>query len=442
MKLRGTQAGAFFQDVRYAIRAFFKAPAFTATVLTALALGIGANTAIFSVINAVLLKPLTWPDPGRIVFFFVMTPGGPAYGGSAAKFNVWRRQTEILQDVSAWEYIGADLNLTGGAYPEQVHAIRVSSDYFRLLGAPVLHGRTFTAEEDRPGGGHAGVITHGLWQRRFGGDPRIIGKSISLSGVPYTVVGVVGSGFNTELDSPPDIWLPFQIDPTSSEHAHYFTVAGRLKPGVTLAMANAQLQLASGEFGRRFPNILGSRDTFKVQPLQEGMVSDVRSSLLVLAGAVSFVLLIACANAANLLLARATGRKREIAVRSAIGAGRGRIIRQLLTESIVLSLAGGAFGLALGFAGVRALLAVNPGSLPRIGEHGSAMAMDWRLLVFTASISLITGVLFGLVPALDVSRADLSALSRRAPGGPPPVFARTRPGPSWSSARCPSHWCC
>jgi putative ABC transport system permease protein len=403
-------------DILYALRTLRKNPAFTATALAALAIGIGANTAIFSVVNAVLLKPLTYPDAGRIVLFLVTSPAGPSYGGSATKFNVWRRQTRVFQDVSAYEYDGAQLNLTGGAYPEQIHGIRVSADYFRLFGAPVVQGRTFTADEDRPSGGQVVILNYGLWQRRFGGDPHLTGKTISLSGVPYTVVGIIGPAFNTELDSPPDVWLPFQIDPNSNDHAQYFNVVARLKPGVSSGMARAQLQLAADEFRVRFPNIIGPRDGFGVEPFQDSLVSDVRPSLLVLAGAVSFVLLIACANVANLLLVRATGRKREIAIRAALGAARGRIVRQLLIESVVLSAAGGALGLVLGLVGVRALLAVNPGDIPRIGLHGSAIALDWQLLLFTVCISLLTGILFGLVPALDVSRTDFNA-GLKAGGG-------------------------
>ena len=403
-------------DLRYALRTLRKNPGFTATALAALALGIGATTAVFSVVNTVLLKPLSFPDPDRIVSFFLTTPNGPSYGGSATRFNVWRQQTQAFQDVSAYEYAGANLNLSGVAFPEQVHGIRVSADYFRLLGAPIIQGRAFTAEEDQPNGRHAAILSYGLWQRHFAGAPHMIGKNISLSGAPYVVVGIVGPSFNTELDTPPEVWLPFQIDPASTDHATYFTVIARLKPGVTLAQAKSQLQLAADEFRRKFPSMLGPRDSFSVQIYPEAIVSEVRSSLLVLAGAVSFVLLIACANVANLLLVRATGRKREIALRAAVGASRGRIIRQLLTESVVLSALGGALGLALGLVGVRALVAMNPGDIPRIGEHGAAIALDWRLALFSILVSLITGVLFGLIPALDISRTDLSTTLQEAGG--------------------------
>jgi predicted permease len=402
------QLETLIQDVRYAIRSLHKTPIFTLTAVGALAIGIGANTAIFSVVDKVLLQPLTYPDPGRIVLFFVTTPDGPSWGGSAAKFNVWRRQTHVFQDVAAYEYRGSNLNLTSGPIPEQIHTIRVTADYFPLFGAQIVQGRPFTADEDRPSGGHFAVISYALWQRQFGGDPQMTGKAISLDNTPYEVVGVLAPTFNTELDSPPDAFLPFQIDPNSADHAQYFNVVGRLKPGVTTAAANAQLQLAANNFRQRFPNIMGARDGFGIVPFQDAVVSGARSPLGVLTGAVIFVLLIACANVANLLLVRATSRKREIAVRSAMGASRVRLIRQLLTESIVLSIVGGALGLILGFLGVRALLAMNPGDIPRIGQHGAAVTMDWRVLVFTVVISLATGVVFGLIPAIGASREDLS----------------------------------
>ncbi len=267
------------QDLRYAVRSLRKAPTFTLAAVGALALGIGANTAIFSVVNEVLLKPLTYPDPSRIVLFFIRTPQGPSYGGSAAKFNIWRQQRAVFQDVAAYEYRGSNLNITGGAFPEQIHGIHVSADYFHLLGAPIIQGRPFTAQEDQPNGGHVVVLSYEIWQRRFGGAGNVVGKTISLSGTPYTVVGITGRTFNTELDSPPDIFLPFQIDPASSDHAQYFNVAGRLRPGVTPAMAGMQLQLAANEFHRRFPNILGAKDDFDIQPQAELIMPALRKLL-------------------------------------------------------------------------------------------------------------------------------------------------------------------
>ena len=410
---------AFLKDILHSVRMFRRSPGFTIAAIAALALGIGANTAIFSVVNAVLLKPLTYPDPDRIVQFLLTSPQGSGPGASVTKFNIWKQQTQVFQEVAAYDFGGPGLggpglNLTGGAFPEQVQGIHVTKDYFRLFGAEVAAGRTFTAEEDRPNGGHVVVLSNGLWKRRFGGDPGIVGRAISLGNQPYTVVGILASSFAT--DPPADLWLPFQFDPNSNDQAHYFIAAARLKPGVTLGMANAQMQLAANQFRRRYPGVLGPKDGFGVQKLQYAIVSDVRSSLFVLIGAVGFVLLIACANVANLLLVRASGRRREIAIRAAVGAGRMRIIRQLLTESVLLSLAGGALGLVLGMVGVRALLAINPGNIPRIGEHGAAVTLDWRVLAFTLAVALLTGILFGLIPALEATRSDLSATLKESGG--------------------------
>lgn len=397
-----------YKDLKYALGTFLRNPGFTIAAVAALTLGIGATSAIFSVINTVLLKPLTYPDTDRIVQFHLDTPNGADYGGSPARFNVLRTQTQTFQDVAAYELSALGLSLTGGPYPEQIHAIHVTANYFRLFGASVSEGRTFSDEEDRPNGGDVVVLSYGLWQRRFGANRSIIGQSIAISGTPHTIIGVVAPGFNTELDTPPDAWLPFQIDPNSGDQGRYFSMVGRLRPGVTIDMANAQLALATKDFHQKFPNMAGPRDAFAVQPFQDAIVFNVRPSLLVLAGAVCLVLLIASANVANLLLVRATGRKREMAIRMAIGAGRGRIVRQLLTESLVLSLTGGALGLLIGMAGIRMLLAINPGNIPRIGPHGGLVTMDWRVLGFTIVVASATGLLFGLFPALDASRTDLN----------------------------------
>ena len=257
-----------------------------------------------------------------------------------------------------------------------------------------------------PHGGNLVVLSYGFWKRKFGGDPGIVGRTLSLSGEPYTILGVTNQDFVTDPEA--DVWLPFQFPPNSTDQAHYFTAAGRLKPGVSLEQAKAQMKLAYGEFKRLYPDA-DPKSGFSVKPLKDAIVGDMRKSLLVLIGAVSFVLLIACANVANLLMVRAAGRKREFAIRAAMGARRTRMIVQLLTESILLALVGGALGLGLGFAGVRWLLSISPGGIPRIGEDGAGVTIDWRVALFTIAVSIVTGILFGLMPAFGASRPDLAA---------------------------------
>jgi predicted permease len=395
------------KDLKHAVRMFRKSPAFTFAAVAALALGIGANTAIFSVVDAVLLRPLPYPAPNRMVLFGVGSPQGRGVAASPAKFAHWRRETAVVQDVAAFNT--GFMNYTGGQFPEQLKSAQVSASFFQLFGARTVLGRTFTAEEDLPNAGHYVVISKALWQHRFDSDAQVLGKSISLGGDPYTVVGVLGDFSFSDLGTTPDVLVPFQLDPNATDHAHYFTVAGRLRPGVTLAKANAELERSTKEFRAAFPNAIAENSAFYVVPIGEALVANVRKSLYVLLGAVGFVLLIACANVANLLLAQAAGRKREIAIRTALGGSRGRIIKQLLTESVLLSLTGGVLGLVLGAVGIRALLAVNTAGLPRIDESGSMVRMDWRVLLFTLIVSLVTGILFGLIPALTSARADLSA---------------------------------
>jgi predicted permease len=399
---------ALLKDLRYSFRIFQQSPAFVSAAVAALALGIGANTAIFSVVNAVLLKPMAYSDPDRIVMFENSSRQGTNPAASPAKLQHYQGQTEVVQDVSGFRF--GLVNYTGGTTVEQLRSGQISGDFFRLLGAPFLHGRTFAGDEERPQGPKAVVLSARFWERRFQSDANIVGRTISLSGDPYTVVGVVGREFvGEEFGPPPDVWVPFQFAPNTSEQGHYFRVMGRLKAGVSLEQAKARLEASGAEYRQRFPDSIGPNSTFTVEPLSQAIVANVRSSLLVLVGAVSFVLLIACANVASLLLVRATGRRREIAIRAVIGAGRGRIVSQLLTESVVLSLAGGVLGLGLGIAGIRTLLAINTAGLPRVGENGALVGLDWRVLAFTLMVSAGTGVIFGLIPALQGSKADLGA---------------------------------
>ena len=398
----------FLKDLKHSLRMFRQSPGFTATAVAALALGIGTNTAIFSVVNAVLLRPSPFPAPDRIVVMQNTSPQGNGTAASPAKFAHWRQQSDILEDVAAFR--GGTTTLTTTDTAEQLRTNQVSADYFRLFGAPVIRGRTFSAAEDLPQGPKVALIAEGLWQRRFGGDPGIIGRTIQLAGEPHVVIGVVSSRFDfRDFGQPPQVWTPFQLDPNTTDQGHYFTVAGRLKTGASVPQANARMRIAADEYRRKFPQALQANQSFAVETIREALVSNVRPSLLILAGAVTFVLLIACANVANLLLARAVGRRREIAIRAAIGAGRGRIIRQLLTESVLLSLAGGLAGAVLGVVGIRALLTVNTANLPRVGEAGSMVVVDWRVLLFTLAVALGTGLLFGLVPALQTSKPDLAS---------------------------------
>ena len=397
--------GDLWKDVKHSLQMFVKNPGFTIAAVAALALGIGANTAIFTVVNAVLLKPLTYPNADRIVEIELAGPRGNDAIASIPKFHVYQQQTSIFSEVAAYDFEGPGFNLTGDR-PEQIHGIHVTEGYFRLFGAPILLGRTFTKQEDLPNGGNVVVISYGLWQRRLGGNPNVIGTALSLGNEPYTIIGVIGRDFSSDPEA--DIWLPFQFEPNSTNQGHFFQAVGMLKPGITLAQANAQMKLAYQQYLRLYPQA-DPKGGFAVEPLRDSIIGDARKSLLVLLGAVGLVLLIACANVANLLLVHATGRKREFAIRTALGASRGRIVRQLLTESVLLAFTGGVLGLILGFVGVRALLAISPAGLPRIGEDGSAIGMDWRVLGFTLAVSVLTGILFGLVPAFSASRTDLNS---------------------------------
>lgn len=417
-KFRQQVMDALLKDLKHSARMFLRAPGFTLTAVATLALGIAGNTAIFAVLNTIW-KPFADRDPGRIVMFQNVLPSGRFGSASPTEFNWWRQQTHTFQDIAAYDF--AIANWTGTSFPDQIPLMHVSADFFRLFDLGATRGRTFTPSDDLRQAPGTVVLGYGFWQQRFGGDPAVIGRSMTLSGESYEIIGVLGppqngpiverstlSG-NLEINSPPDVYLPFQIDPNSAEHGHFFNVAGRLKAGVTLAAANAQTQASYPGYAHKWPGEDGPGRNFSLQTLQEAITGGVRRWVLLLLAAVSFVLLIACANVANLLLARAAGRKREIAIRAAVGAGRGRIVRQLLTESLMLSLVSGVLGLAVGYAGIRVLLTLIPDNIPRIGLGGANVVLDWRVPGFTIGLSLLTGIVFGLVPALECSCPDLSA---------------------------------
>jgi putative ABC transport system permease protein len=404
----------FTRDLRHAFRTFRQAGAsFVLTAVFALALGIGANTAIFSLVNTVLLKEPPFPSADRIVIFQTKTPQGSFQGASPAKFAHWARQTEIVEDVAAFG--GGVLNWTGGEFPRQVRSARVSSAYFSLFGVPLTLGRAFNAQEDTKGAAPVVVISESLWRSRFASDPNVIGKTMDLGGEPHVITGVVSSRFDFRDFGPaPEVWVPFQLDPNSNDQGHYFNAAGRLKSGVTIEQAKKRLDASAAAYRQQFPNALDNGQSFDATTLKESLVQRARQSIWVLAGAVGFVLLIACANVANLLLARAESRKRELAIRAALGAGRLRIVRQLLTESLLLATAGSVLGLALGAMGIRALLSVNTAGLPRVGENGSMVSLDWRVLLFTVVVTLLTSLIFGLFPAWHAARTDLNTTIRES----------------------------
>jgi putative ABC transport system permease protein len=398
------------QDVRYGLRMLLKRPAFTLMTLAALAIGVGANTAIFSVVNAVILRPLPFPQPERLVMIWgTFKSAGVEHNViSYPNFVDLRAQSQSFDAVAAYTQTSATLARDGGE-PERLEGALVSADIFPVLGARAARGRIFTREEDQADAQPVVVLSDNVWRNRFNADPNVVGKVLTLNSRSVTVVGVMPAGFKFPVQPVKvEYWMPLANDPTVASRSQrrgiqFLNVVARLKPSVARAQAQAELSTIGARLAAEDAEHDAGLD-FQIVGLHEEVVGDIRPALLMLLGAVGFVLLIACANVANLLLARATARTKEIAIRTAMGAGRARIVRQLLTESLLLSLAGGGIGLLVATWGVQLLLALVPADIPRAGEIG----LDARVLVFTLGVSLVAGLLFGLAPALQSSRPDLN----------------------------------
>jgi putative ABC transport system permease protein len=402
-----------FKDIQYAVRNLLKHPGFAAVAVITLALGIGANTAMFSVINGVLIRPLPYQQPERLVTIWEESPERGMYQlpVSFANMSDWVTQNHVFDQISAYTF--TNLNLTGAGEPVRLSGVRASANLFPLVGAAPMLGRTFLAEEDKEGANRVVVLSHALWQSRFGSNREIVGQTITINDQPHTIVGVMPPNFQFPvgfaylgkvLNDPTDIYVPLAPVSDETRRGNYsFFSLGRLRPGVSLEQAQAEMSTIESRLEQQYPD--GNTGIgVRLVPTQEQTVKEIRPALLVLLGAVAFLLLIACANIANLLLARSASRQKEFAIRTALGASRLRVLRLLLTESLLVSLMGGAVGLLLAVWGTAALVALAPDNVPRINE----VAVDARVFGFTLLVSLLTGIIFGLVPAIQASKPDLN----------------------------------